>query len=250
MPNPKFDSFDHILRTYLLGQEEERFKKIDNDWWWASELGTCLRKQFLRRLGVPSKEKEWRITFLQEQGKAIHDWIQRATRTTGRLIASEEEVRDELLRFKGRFDLIIDLNGEGQPYLSLIDIKTQRPEAFFRRAKDPESQKVKEFQKKQLASYFFFAKRKYTNLQDARIYYLDRGGGVREEFVFHFKPQVFAEILNELALLNQYWEKKELPPCRKDWECKDWCDVYKKECEAIEKGQMTLDEFVTKFKKR
>jgi len=249
MKNPKYESFDEVLRTYLLAQEKEAFEKRDNDWWWSSELGTCMRKQFLRRLGIKSKEKHWRITFLAEQGKAIHYWIQKIVKDTGRLIAAEEEIKDEGLRFKGRFDLIVDLNGEDKPHLSLVDIKTQRSEAFFRRAKDPEAAKVKEFQKIQLASYFLFARRKYPDLKDARVYYLDRGGGVREEFVFKFKPEILKRVLDELALLNNFWSKKTLPPCNHTWECKEWCDFYKKECELIEKGQLSLEDFVTKFKR-
>jgi len=246
----RYKSLDELLRTYLLSQEEEGFKKRDNNWWYASELGTCLRKQFLRRLGIKGKEKQWRITFLAEQGKAIHNRIQDAIKNTGRLVAAEESIEDNDLRLKGRFDLIVNLNDKTEePYLTLIDIKTQRPEAFFRRAKDPAKDKVKEFQKKQLASYFFFARRKYPDLKDARIYYMDRGGGAREEFVFKFKPETFKEILDELNLLNTYWKNKEIPPCKKDWECKDMCDLYKKQCELVKKGELTLDEFVSKFKR-
>ena len=247
---PKYESFDELLRTYLLAQEEKASKERDPDWWWASELGTCMRKQFLRRLGIKPKEKQWRITFIAEQGKAIHSWIQNIVKNTGRLIAAEEELRDENLRYKGKFDLIVNLNEKNKPYLSLVDLKTQRSEAFFRRAKDPATAKVKEFQKMQLASYFLFARRKYPDLKDARIYYLDRGGGVREEFVFKFKPEMFKKVLDELTLLNDYWSKKILPPCNHTWECKEWCDFYKKECEKIEKGELSLDEFVLKFKNK
>jgi len=252
--NGKYKSLDEIIRTYLQNKELLRGQSIDNDWWWASELGTCKRKQFLRRLGVPSKPKEWRISFLGEQGRMAHEWIARSVKEMGCLIAVEGELKDEKLRYKGRFDLIVDLNPGviTEPYYSLVDVKTQRPEAFFRRMRSAENDKVKRFQKMQLASYFYFAKQKeeFKFLKDARIYYLDRGGGVRDEFIFQFSKKIFNEILEELKDLNEYWTKKQLPPCNHNWECKKWCDIYKKECRELERGILSLEEFknATKIK--
>ena len=242
----KYKSIDEIIRGYFTAQDLARAKKVDNDWWWASELGTCMRKQFLRRLGLTPKAKEWRMSFLAQFGNSSHEWIINALRNTGCLIASEEELRDEKLRYKGRFDAIVDMNPGviGDPYYSLVDIKTQRPEAFFRRKRSPEAEKVKRFQKMQLASYFYFAKLKpeFKFLKDARLYYLDRGGGVRDEFVFTFSQSMFDEVLKELNDLNGYWERKELPPCADEFVCSDYCRPYKALLRKVERGEMTLEE--------
>ena len=252
----KYQSLDEIIREYLLSQEKERAEKIDNDWWWASELGTCMRKQFLRRLGLPPKQKEWRISFLAEMGKSSHEWVINSARSMGCLIDHEGELRDEELRYKGRFDLIVDLNpgNLSDHYYSLIDIKTQRPEAFFRRMRSPKGDRVKSFQKMQLASYFLFAKRKYPNLKDARIYYLDRGGGVRDEYVFKFSKSMEDEVIKELKALNKYWEEKQLPPCSNSFVCEDYCRPYKNILAKVEQGELSLEELInyakTKNKER
>lgn len=245
MKNLKYKSLDEILRTHLLKQREISKTKHDNDWWYASELGTCLRKQFLRRSGLNPVQKEFRISFLAEQGKAIHKWVQYAVKDMKVAIAIEESLVDEKLRYKGRLDLIIDLGNKTHPHLSLVDIKTQRPEAFFRRAKLPVGKRVLAFQKKQLASYFYFAKKQgWPDLKDARIYYIDRGGGVREEYIFNFKQKMFDEILDELNTLNKYWKEQKLPPCSNTFVCRDYCKPFKKELKKVEDGQLTLKEFL------
>jgi len=250
--NEKFQSLDEIIRQHLANKEELRSAEIDNDWWWASELGTCLRKQFLRRLGLTPKQKEWRISFLAEFGKSSHEWVTDCVRKMWCLIAAELPLKSEQLRWKGRLDMIVNMDpgNVADPHYSLVDIKTQRPEAFFRRKNSPEADKVKPFQKKQLASYFYFASMKpeFKFLKDARIYYLDRGGGVRDEFVFNFTQKIFDEILQELRDLNNYWTNKQLPPCSHNWECKEWCDIYKKECRDLEHGKISMEEFLQSAK--
>ncbi len=250
----KYQSIDKIIREYLTNQNTIRSQKVDNDWWFASELGTCMRKQFLRRLGLPAKAKEWRMSFLAKFGNSSHEWIVDALRSSGALIASEEPVKDEKLRFRGRFDAIVDMNlgVVDDPYYSLIDIKTQRPEAFFRRKRSPQAEKVKRFQKMQLASYFYFAKQRpeFKHLKDARLYYLDRGGGVRDEFVFKFSQSMFDEVIKELEMLNQYWEKKELPPCSNEFVCDDYCRPYKTLLKKVEQGELSLNELCTYASKK
>jgi len=242
--NLKFRSFDEVLRTYLKRQEEEGKEKRDNNWWFASELGTCLRKQFLRRLGVNPVQKEFRIAFLAEQGKVIHDRMEAIAKQAGILVNSEYTLTNEQYRYKGRFDLLVNLGNGTDPYLSLIDIKTQRPEAFFRRAKLPEGQRVAAFQKKQLASYFYFARMIWPTIRDARIYYLDRGGGVREEYLFKFGKEAFKEVLDELETLNKYWQEKKLPPCSNSFVCRNFCKPLKKELLKVESGEISLEEFL------
>ncbi len=259
MKNQKLNSLDEVLRAYLTRRDKQRFKVTDNSWWWASELGQCQRRTFLRRGGVISKSKQWRIKFLGEQGKAIHGWVEDSVREMGRLVASEFRLKDKKLRYKGRGDVLLNFGTLKKPYLSLIDVKTQRPEAFFRRSKLPDGQKVKDFQRKQLCSYFYFTKKKWkeliktkkidkafkvSDLKDARIYYIDRGGGVREEFVFHFKKKDFDEVLAELDSLNNYWKKQILPPCKNTWMCTDYCKFYRKELKKVEQGELTLKEFL------
>lgn len=244
--NLKFKSYDEILRAYLVKQDEEGKKKRDNNWWYASELGTCMRKQFLRRLGVIPAEKQFRISFLGEQGKAIHDRLEMMTKKMGVLVMAEYRLVEEQYRYKGRFDLLVNFGTKAKPYLSLIDIKTQRPEAFFRRSKLPEGKRVNDYQKQQLASYTYFAKKIWPNIKDSRIYYMDRGGGLREEYIFKFKMNAFQSVISELETLNKFWQEKKFPPCSHTWMCKDYCGKYRKEIKKVEKGELTFEEFIKK----
>lgn len=235
-----YTSFDQVLRDFLIKSEQEGKKKRDNDWWHASSLGLCKRKHFFRRLGLKvTDEKEFRIYFIARDGTAGHEWREKAAESMGVLVSSEESLVSKKYRYKGRLDLIIKL-GEKEPYLCLVDIKTQRPEAFFRRERLPEGKRVKDFQKMQLASYFYFARKKYPNLKEARIYYVDRGGGVRNEYVFRFKKKTFDKVLNELKALNKYWKDQIIPPRAKDnkWQC-NYCP-YREICKKVDKDNLTV----------
>lgn len=243
MDDLKYKSFDDILLAWFDKRKKEAERFVDIDWWWASELGTCLRAQFLRRLGIKPRNLEARISFLGEMGKTCHIWLQDAVKDMGACVVMNLKLINTKYRYKGKLDIILDLGKKGHPYLSLTDIKTQRPEAFFRRLKQPKDQQVKWFQKMQLASYTLFAKPKYQ-IKDQRIYILDRGGGLRDEYVFKFGKPMFNKVIAELNTLNKYWGKKEVPPCSKDWYCKDLCRPHNKELLKVEKGEIKLEEFV------
>ena len=235
-----FNSFDEVIRAYLDKKDAARSKDRDHDWWYASELGMCLRKSFMRRLGLANtEEKEFRIRMVAEDGNAGHAWRQEAAESMGVVIETEGPLRDNKLKYKGRFDLLIRLGDT----LSIVDIKTQRPEAFFRRAKKPIGERVEEWQKMQLASYLYFARKKYPDLEikNARIYYVDRGGGVREEYIFYFKQNMFDNIVGELELLNKFWETKQYPPKdERKWVCR-YCP-YKTICTKVEKDNLTVNQ--------
>lgn len=232
-----YRSFDEVLRTWIAMRQERFRKSKDPDWWWASGLGMCLRKHYLRRMGLtPTEKKEFRIMFLGQDGTAAHEWREAAARDMEVLVEAEGRLVDRKLKYKGRFDLIVKLNHKK---LVLIDIKTQRPEAFFRRSRRPDSQKVSDFQKMQLASYVYFARKKYPQLKEARLYFVDRGGGLREEFIFNFGKLWFGKVLAELKLLNKHWSSKTFPKkTTKKWECR-FCD-HKTICKAVDKKKLTF----------
>ncbi len=234
-----YKSLDEILRAWIDKRQSDEKGKHSNDWWWASGLGMCRRKQFLRRLDIPVTEvKEYRISFLGEEGKAGHEWREKAVADMGVLVASEERLIDEVSRYRGRFDLLININNE----LVLVDIKTQRPEAFYRRAKLPVSQRVQWYQQMQLASYQYFASKKYPDIKESRIYYFDRGGGVREEYAFRFGPKMFKAVVDELKALNDDWANHIWPEIgtTAKWECK-YCS-WKSICKSVEKENLTINE--------
>ena len=247
MKKLKYSSLDEILRASLTKKNLKRQKTTDNDWIWASELGQCKRHQFLRRMGVPFKPLPWRITFTGEIGSAMHDRVENMVKEIGALVVAEERYVIPSLHYKGRSDLIVNLNTKKDPYLSLIDIKTQRPEAFMWRKRASLDNKIKKFQKMQLCSYTHFAKEKYPDIKDSRLYFIDRAGGVREEFIFHFTDKDYAEMLAEIDTLNGYWDRQEVPPCDEGWLCANSCRPYKKILKKVEDGELTIKEFKQKY---
>jgi len=237
-----YKSFDEILRAHIDKNTKEREKFTDNQWWWASDLGLCQRKQFFRRLELKATEsKEYGIQFLGRDGTALHEWRQKAAKEMDCVVESEYNLKDKKLRYKGRFDILVKLKSG----LSLIDIKSQRSEAFWRRKKLPLKNKIQRFQKLQLASYVYFAKRKWPELEEARLYFVDRGSGVREEYIFHFNKKIFDAVLTELKELNDHWTKEKFPDINKDWLCR-YCP-YRSICKEVDKEKLTVKQTTKKY---
>ena len=240
----KFTSIDEILLKHLEDQQKADPHHRNNDWWYASELGRCQRKSFLRRLGlVKSNPIADRILFTFEIGNRMHDWIQEILGNYGVLVEKENTIIDEESHYRGRSDEVISLYDEKAKRYKLVvaDIKTQRGEAFFHRAK--QQNKVKDFQKMQLASYYYFLKKKrYPKLEEGRFFFFDRSGGCRDEIIIKFTPEDIQKVVDELEALNKYWETQTIPPrcgTSTSWECK-FCD-HRKTCKEIDKG-MTIED--------
>jgi CRISPR/Cas system-associated exonuclease Cas4 (RecB family) len=241
----QYKSLDEVLCSWLDKKDIKRDSEHHNDCWYASELGLCKRKSFFRRLKIPvSQPKEYRIRFLAEEGYQGHNWREQAAKEMGVVVDSEGSLVDPETGYRGRFDLLLKLDE-----LEVDDIKTQRPEAFFRRAKKPEGERIEWHQKLQLASYVYFLRklRNLKTLRRARIHYYDRGGGCREEYVFHFGPKMFNEVTSELRLLNQYWEAHRFPPKDKKhiWQCRycEWSSV----CKHVEINQLTTKDTIKHY---
>ena len=232
-----YKSFDEVLRGFLDKSDEMHAKGRDNDWWYASSLGTCKRAHYFRRMGlIKTNTQKFNIRFVSHDGSAGHEWREIAAKSMGVVIGAEERLIDKETRYRGKYDLIVSLNNEPV----LVDIKTQRSEAFFYRKKKPLGEKVPLYQKFQLASYVYFARKIYPRLKEARIYYVDRGTGEREEFIFRFDDEMFDLVLAELNYLNECWKKKIIPPAldKKDWKCQ-FCD-YKQICKEVDKNKLTF----------
>ena len=113
----------------------------------------------------------------------------------------------------------------------------------------PDDQKVKEFQKMQLASYVYFARKKYPDLKEARLYYIDRGGGLREEFIFTFKKPMFKKVLEELQQLNICWKLQKFPEkATEKWGCK-YCP-YKSICARVEAQGLSVKQIQELYAKK
>jgi len=248
-PN-EYDSFDRVIRDFLV-QNERDFKNghTDNDWWYASSLGMCRRKNFFRRLNIPETgTKRTRDRVAAQEGNAGHEWREKAAHKMGVLIASEGSLRDPESRYSGRFDILALLRTKPV----LVDIKTQKSKAFEFRAKKPLEKKIEQHQKMQLASYIYFIRKLKQceitkadgtkvmfqidcadELKEGRIYYCDRGEGVREEYAIEFNDSHFEKVVEELNFLNDHWADERFPKiAKRDWQC-NFCP-YAETCALVE----------------
>ena len=233
MKKNNFTSLDQTLQKWMEKNNLARRKKVDNDWWFASELGLCKRKHYLRRLGFPVEEKlNFTLSNTAFDGTAGHEWRQKAFLEMGNLIEAEGKLRDEERRYSGRFDLLVYLEDR----LVLADIKTEGSFSFMKRQRLPLTMRVRRHHKIQLASYVWAARKKFKDLIEGRIYYADRGTGRTDEFIFKFNDDILKVVTDELDDLNTNWKNHTLPAQTKQerWLC-NYCP-FKKFCKKVEGG--------------
>jgi CRISPR/Cas system-associated exonuclease Cas4 (RecB family) len=221
----QYKSIDAIICDYLDQKNKNTATVRGNGCWPASNLGKCKRYQLLCRKGTPSpdgKNKQpykWKNN--AEDGHSSHTWRQSAIEKMGVFSMNERMVADVTLNYRGHYDLIVML----EDGLTLCDIKNQNSAAFKRRQKLPG--KVPPDHKMQLCSYYHFLKTNYNiPLVNARMYYINRDSGEREEIIVHFDQEYIEEMLDELKYLNKCWDNNILPPKEVGVMCKNFCQFY------------------------
>jgi len=221
MANSPYNSIDEIICDYLDKKNQHTAVQRGNDYWAASGLGKCKRLQYLSRksTGISnSVPYKWKNN--AEDGHASHTWRQLAIEKMGAMTAWEDEIIIEDLHYCGHFDLLVMLS-DG---LTLCDIKNQNSKAFRARNRLPD--KITPEHKRQLGSYYVFLRKKYPNIKNARMYYINRDTGERDEIIVIFTDEYLQEIIDELKLLNNYWAKDILPPKETSSFCKYVCKFY------------------------
>jgi len=202
-----FKTIDDAICGYIDDKSKRTTASRGYDYWSASSLGKCKRYQVMCRAGILTDGKvnySWKNAALD--GHAAHQWRQHALEKMGVLISKEIPIIDEELHFRGHYDLIVTLDGK----LILGDIKTMNNRAYRSRQRllggyDP-------CHKRQLGAYFYFLKRDvYPDLHSARMYYVNKNTGEREEIELFFDDAYFKEIIDELKALNYYWDRQLLP---------------------------------------
>lgn len=220
-----FETIDDVICDYLDQKNKGVAQARGLDYWAASSLGHCMRYQVLNRSGIMSSGKPnyaWRNA--AQDGHSAHVWRQLALEHMGVLVDSEKSITDEELHYRGHYDLVVDLSGK----IVLGDIKTQNNKAFMKRSRLPD--KVDPQHKRQLGSYFYFLRRDvFPALSSARLYYVNKDKGVREEIEILFEESYLMDIVKELKTLNLYWDKRILPKKEKESFCyicpfRDLCD--------------------------
>src|SRR5205085_12237810 len=98
---------ERLLDTYLAAKRELQPYERSTDYWTASSLGMCLRRQYLERLGVPplyQPDKRALRRFMV--GNIFHDRMQEMYRECGVAIGIEVPVKDHERQLSCRIDAI------------------------------------------------------------------------------------------------------------------------------------------------
>jgi len=249
----KYNTVDEALLDHFKSEQEKqrlirKDRKPEDTYWSPSSMGLCKRSHYFKRMSYAENDREDRDNFVTELGNMTHEYVAKACSECGILICSEKTIVDEETKLRGRFDNLVRL-ARG---IAMVDVKSQRPEAFFKRAKDTD--KVKPHQKVQLACYDYLANKflphifpELVNPETGKvvdysvIYYVDRGGGCRDEIPLKFSDGFIKKnVLGELEVLNNHFNNKTIPPAEAwgTWQCK-YCN-YKDTCASLRNKQKEL----------
>jgi len=218
-----YESIDEIICDYLdKKQANVRRQRAKESYWSASGLGKCKRYQyFIRKETEATNNTPYKWKNNAEDGHASHIWRQAAIKLMVKESWFEGEIVDKEACFKGHYDIVVRLN-DG---LALCDIKTQNNKRFRKRALLPD--KIDPLHKRQLGAYFLFLKKsQFPDLANARIYYINRDTGEREEIIVEFDDEYLADIKNEIKYLNNCWLKDMLPQREVSMNCASFCEFY------------------------
>jgi len=192
-----------VIDNYIT---EKRLKKIrDNSKWHGSDMGLCLRKRFYKRKGLIGEELDSRTLRVFECGDIFHKWLQDILNRKGLLVAAEEEISDNELNYLGHYDALVKV---GDSYI-LYDFKTVNSQAFtyFDKEGFPEHHVC------QLMSYIYFLrKQRLPGLEEGRILYISKDDLRTKEIKHLYTAQWETRVISELQELNNYWQRKEIPP--------------------------------------
>jgi CRISPR/Cas system-associated exonuclease Cas4 (RecB family) len=227
----EFKSIDEIICAYIDSNKKTSKEKRGQNYWFASSLGKCLRYQFFQRKGVETEgtvKYTWQNNAMD--GHAMHDWRQKAIVAMEAMSSYEEEIVNNNLNYRGHHDGIVIL---GDRHV-LVDFKTQSNRAFRKRSSDKINLGIDPCHRRQLGSYYLFVKENIDPLvEEARLYYINRETGEREEYKVDLPDEYLKEIIDELTTLNKHWETKTVPKseksyvfCNKICPFKNLCEFY------------------------
>ena len=176
----------------------------DSDFFHVSDAGTCYRKRYFKRLGVPAST-EIAVASLRKMvaGDAGHEMLQKLLYRAGTLFASEGTVQNG--HIKGHFDAIIkDESGK-----CLVEFKTIEKWAMGYIKKDgPKKEHLI-----QMFSYWKFLRGDYREMNQATLTYVKREDFEAVDFNFLWDDAISNKVQNEWEPLVTFWEKQIIPPC-------------------------------------
>ena len=194
-------SIEDLINKKVSEREEHEITS-----WTASKLGSCLTGVYLERLGEkPDKEFDNRTLRVFSVGKMFEDWI------VGLCEGVETQVRCELPEYNatGYADMVVT-NDKKYVY----EIKSKHSYGF-KYLKDGANRQHR------MQVWFYL---KCLEIEEGRIFYISKDDLRVADFLVELKDeQLTKDVLNELTVLNEAWEKKIPPPLPKE---DDWRATY------------------------
>lgn len=196
-------NFQTLIDEVVIKNNQYKGGQRDNAKFSVSDAGTCYRKRYLKRLGVPPT-REIEVAALRKMlaGDAGHSKLQSLLKYQGKLYMSETELETD--HIKGHPDAVVK-NG----VLSLVEIKTVEKFSLAWIKK----QGAKPEHKMQMFTYWSLLRKDLPELNDAVLTYVKREDFEAHDYYFKWTPEIAKQVEDEWNPLIAYWNKKELPPC-------------------------------------
>ena len=210
-------SLSKVINEYIRTKDNFR----DNSFWHGSDMGMCARKRTYKRQGIKDSGFDDRTLRVFECGHIFHEWLQKLLNKQGVLLSCEELLKDTDLNYSGHYDALVKIGDR----LILYDFKTVNSMAFAYYLKSG----FPEYHKMQLASYCYFLRRQFPNLEEMRMFYISKDDLRVEERPVWYTRELEDKVVKELNTLNKFWALGELPPritkdyhslsCPNAWQC-------------------------------
>lgn len=208
-----------VVNRAVERRNQVRGGQRDNDFFHVSDAGTCLRKRYLKRLGV-EPQIPIPVASLRKMlaGDAGHVALQELLKWDNSLFAAEGALgTDQIL---GHFDGIIKPDLASKQKV-LLEIKTVEKWGLSHITGScsckgtPKEHAIgpKPEHLLQVKTYWVFARREYTGLDQMTLAYFKREdfGGV--QFDYEWTNDIATEVMNEWLPLLKAWESHTLPEC-------------------------------------
>jgi len=194
-------SIKMMLEQALINERAERSKRERSGKWSPSSLGQCMRRQYWNRLGEPeSNPPDSRALSIFKVGNLFEDFI---------FSILPKEIERQV---KVQSEFIFGY-ADGVTEDEVIEIKTQHSRKFWhvnKEKKTNEEWTIAEHNPEhilQAGTYAVLLGKSYI-----RMIYVSKDDMCIDEYRVKVTPELRDKITTEVANLETYWVKKQLPP--------------------------------------
>lgn len=179
----------------------------DSGYFHVSDAGTCYRKRYLKRLGVPPTV-EIATGALRKMlaGDAGHEMLQATLHHHGQLFAAEGTITTH--HIQGHFDAIVKPERFTTEKV-LLEFKTIEKWGMTHIKKDG----PKLEHKLQMFTYWHWLRPDYTDLNQATLFYIKREDFEGLPFNYFWSDDIAEQVVQEWGPLITAWMLEQVPAC-------------------------------------